>query len=155
MRRILFIVLAAFVIIVAFSIYNENFTENDDELDGEIIVENGPTMSGYYYYGYLDQREKMNAEEEQEYFYYMDNHFHEYQDSFYLFSSNNEELDEDIENYFESIGRLYLFSIPDPGSDVKDGDYITFTVKSPIKESYPAIIDKIDDVEVLHPRETE
>jgi len=47
-----------------------------------------------------------------------------------------------------------LYSIPITGINFKNGDYITFTVTYPIKESFPAIIEDIEDVEVVHPRMT-
>ncbi len=109
-------------------------------------------MSGYYYFGYLDQREKQDSEFEIDYFHHMDNQFQDYYNSMFIVSNDGKELEEEHIKYFESIGGLSLFSIPRTGINLKNGDYITFTVKSPIKESYPAVIEEIENVEVLHPR---
>lgn len=147
MKKIIFTVLASILapVLIAYIFYLNNTSEADDPM----LDEQGFQMSGYYYYGYLDKREKLDGEAEQEYFYYMDNHFEAYYDS--IFSIVEEkEIDEDVEQYFQSIDGLDLYVLPQDGFQVENGDYISFTVKSPIMESYPARISKIDDFEVLH-----
>jgi len=139
-------------IIMTFFFYKQIFFENKEvkiEMKEEKIEFK---MSGYYYFGFLDQREKQDGEIEKDYFYNMDNHFQDYYNNMFIISKGDKELDEELIGYFESIGGLRLYSMPSTGITIKNGDYIAFIVKSPIKESYPAMISRIENVEVLHPR---
>ena len=109
-------------------------------------------MSGYYYFGYLDQREKQDHTKEKDYFYMMDNHFQEYQNSTTIILNENKEVNEEIINYFESIGGLRLYSMPAIDTTLQNGDYLTLLVRGPIQESYPAVIKEIEKVEIRYRR---
>lgn len=153
MKRIIFFLLVGIIIAMIFFFYKQIVFENK-EVKNEVVKEEEIEfkMSGYYYFGYLDQREKQDSEFEKDYFHNMDNHFQDYYHNMFIMSKNDKKLEEEYMKYFESIGGLRLYSIPSTGLNLKNGDYITFFVKSPIKESYPAMIGKIESVEVLHTR---
>lgn len=155
MKRLIRWIIAIVLFVIAFIIYTQVSTEQSEQVvDDFDNVES--KMSGYYYFGYLDQREKLDPEAEKDYFYYMDNYFEDYYESMFPITRDVKELDENVEQFFESIGGLYLFSIPSKDvQNVKNGDYISFIVKSPIKETYPAMIDRIENVEIIHPRDSE
>lgn len=157
MKRLIYFIIFMIVMGISLVLYintSEQKSDFIDDVDFDVVGNNsGNKMAGYYYYGYLDEREKFNDELEEDYFYYMDNHFEEYQNSRFIFIRDEQEVDEEIIEFFQSIDGLNLFEIPFPGYGIKNGDYISFHVKSPIKESYPAKIDKIADVEVLYKRE--
>lgn len=154
MKRIVFFFLVGIIIAVlmTFHFYKQIVFENKEvkkEIEEDKIEYK---MFGYYYFGFLDEREKQDSEFEKDYFYNMDNHFQDYYNNMFITSGDDKELEEEHIQYFESIGGLRLYSMPSTGINLKNGDYITFTVKSSIKESYPAMIGEIENVEVLHPR---
>ncbi|WP_067841401.1 hypothetical protein [Amphibacillus sediminis] len=152
-KRIIIILLVGTILALIFLCY-DNHNVSDPEKVKEEMKEAGIefAMSGYYYFGFLDQREKQDSEFEIDYFYHMDNHFQDYYYSMFITTKEDKELAEDYITYFESIGGLRLYSIPSTGLSLKNGDYITFIVKSPIKEVYPARVEQIENVEVLHAR---
>lgn len=153
MKRIIYFLLLGITIAMTFLIYKQIVFENTEVTNEEVKEEEIEfKMSGYYYFGYLDEREKQDSKFEKDYFHNMDNHFQDYYNNMFIMSKEDKELEEEYIKYFESIGGLSLYSMPGTGLKLKNGDYITFIVKSPIKESYPAMIEKIENVEVLHPR---
>lgn len=147
MKKFVFLSITIIVVSILFVSIQQK-PSNDNHIEGE----KGFEMSGYYYFGYLDQREKQDHTIEKDYFYMMDNHFQEYQNSTTIILNESKEVNEEIINYFESIGGLRLYSIPTTDTDLQNGDYLTLLVKGPIQESYPAVITKIENVEVLYPR---
>lgn len=139
------------IAVVAFVLFINNKVENNVTVEDDYHA----TMSGYYFDGYLDERAKENEAFEKEYFYYMDHYLHDYINNSITLQRAAEQADDEYATYFQSIGGLKLISLPEVGKHVQNGDYITFVAKAPIKESYPAMIDKISDVEVLYPRKVE
>lgn len=150
MKRFFFYLLLGIIIITILYFYNEQKQSDTIVIEDEMHIK----MSGYYYYGYLDEREKLDSQLEEEYFYYMDNHFQDYLDNMFIITRDQKQIEEESITFFHSINGLNLYSIPSPGFRIQNGDYISFIARSPIKESYPAMIDKIDNVEVLQSRES-
>lgn len=121
----------------------------DDIIDDKQV--NNFELSGYYYYGYLDERDQLDDQIENEYFYYMDHYWSDYHNSSFAILKDEEEreVDREVEEYtafFESIGGLTVYSLPRFKKTVHNGDYITIYVDSPILESYPAQITSVSDV---------
>ncbi len=151
------------IIIMIFFLYQQHFSKNSGSIEanqeiGEKVEKEEIEfrLSGYYYFGFLDQRDKGDSEFEKEYFYNMDIHFQDYYYDVFVVTRDNDNNDNDPEEYvtyFESIG-LNLYSMPSTDINLENGDYITFIVKSPIQESYPMSIQNVENVEVLHPRNT-
>lgn len=161
MKKIIFWSLLSLVFVITLFFHEQSISENGEvEQEAEEDIEDveeieGTRFSGYYYYGYFDEREKGDIEFERKYFYYMNRHFKDYleRDWIILQGNNNEEAEEEEESYmayFESIGGLKLYTLPATGLDLNNGDYITFIVTSPILESYPGQIQDIKDAEILY-----
>lgn len=152
MKKVVFLLLIGLTIIMLFIFNQKGYFEKTEEIPDDRIEEAGFKISGYYYDGYLDQREKQDDAFEKNYFYMMDNHFQDYQKSLSIILNENIEVNEDIIDYFESIGGLRPYSMPAIDIHLQNGDYLTLLVKGPIQESYPAVMTKIENVEVLYPR---
>ncbi|HHU20637.1 MAG TPA: hypothetical protein GXZ58_10590 [Bacilli bacterium] len=152
MKKIIFLLLMGLTIIMFFIFIQKINVEKTEEIPDVKVEEAEFEMSGYYYFGYLDQREKQDHTIEKDYFDMMDNHFQEYQNSTSIILNENKEVNEDIIDYFESIGGLRLYSMPATDTTLQNGDYLTLLVKGPIQESYPAVITKLEKTEILYPR---
>lgn len=148
-------------IIMIFFLYQQPVLKNSENKEVNQEVEKKVEkeeiefrLSGYYYFGFLDRRDKKDSEFEKDYFYNMDFHFKDYYNDMFVVTRNNDNDDnnpEEYVTYFESIG-LDLYSMPNTDINLENGDYITFLVKSSIEESYPMSIQDVENVEVLHPR---
>lgn len=142
-------------IIIIFFLYQQHILKNpvNKEVNEEVKKEEIEfRLSGYYYFGFLDQREKKDSAFEKDYFYNMDIHFQNYYYDMFAVTRDNDDNDpEEYETYFDSIG-LNLYSMPNTDIKPENGDYITLIVKSPIEESYPMSIQEVGNVEILHPR---
>src|SRR5690625_368985 len=94
--------------IMTFSFYKPTVFENNEagnELEEEKEEENiGYKMSGYYYLGFFDEKEKLDSEFENDYFYIMDNHFQDYYDYIIMFSEGSD-LEEEHIQFIELAGR--------------------------------------------------
>lgn len=87
MRKILFILIPIFLLcsIVVVFVLEFNTTEpentspsrNADNQNSNQDLDAEP-ITGYFYFGYIDMREKLEADDEEEYFYYMDKYFQTY-----------------------------------------------------------------------------
>ncbi|GGP16830.1 hypothetical protein [Oceanobacillus neutriphilus] len=91
-------------IIVYNSIFNQTKLPDSPENNSEVIdleVEK-EEIRGYYYDGFLDQREKFTEEDEVEYFYHMDNYFRNYYNDFFAITGESDEKD-NYSDYFEKI----------------------------------------------------
>ncbi|MEO1768916.1 hypothetical protein [Candidatus Enterococcus ferrettii] len=93
------------------------------------LLEESSSLEGYYWEGYLDQREKFQNPLEEK----------EYKDI--LFSS---ELTDAI------AGSGYMwYRVDDVVTEIPDGSYVKVTYEGPILEVYPAIFAKVVKVEIL------
>lgn len=93
------------------------------------FVEDVGFMEGYYWNGYLDQREKIQDSIEEK----------EYKDT--LIAS---QIPEAIEGSGDS-----WYRVDDLSAEVPDGSYVKVTYKGPILEMYPAIFSSILKVEII------
>lgn len=102
------------------------------------------------FYVFLDF---VRSKPEKDYFYHLDRYFQDYQKNISItLGSDEEKLGEEVLEYFTSIDGLSLYSLSRTGLNIKNGDDITFKITSPMKECYPAQIDKIEQIEILFPR---
>ncbi|GAA4059241.1 hypothetical protein [Amphibacillus indicireducens] len=151
MKKLIFLSLMILIIALVIIFIREK-THNDNHSQRAIEEEAGFELSGYYYFGYLDEREKLDQASEKEYFNMMDTQFQAYYQSMFQLFEEDAKLSEDIIAYFESIGGLRLYSMPATDTTLQNGDYLTLLVKGPIQESYPAVITKIENIELRYPR---
>lgn len=152
MKKIIFLLLIGLTIIMLFIFKQTKSFEKTEEIPDDRVEEAEFEMSGYYYFGYLDQREKQDDAFEKNYFYMMDNHFQDYCNSMTVTINENKEVNDELKEYFESIGGLRLYSLTTTDTNITNGDYITLLIRGPIQESYPAVITEIEIVEILYPR---
>lgn len=86
-------------------------------------------VEGYYWKGYLDQREKFqNSAEEKEY--------------------QEELMNRPITDAIEDSGYLW-YRLDDVYGEIADGSYVKVTYKGPILEVYPAIFSEVVGIEVV------
>jgi len=156
MRKIIYSLIAiSLLCIIVFINYEFKPLENKDP-EPTVNSDNGmmnqepespsiTTVTGYFFFDYVDIRERLAGDEEEEYYYYMDRYFQTY--SFELITPT-EDTDEktdtgdDYEDYFKERG-MDILSLPNKltnkdGLFFKNGDYISVEIEGPIMESFPA-----------------
>lgn len=107
-----------------FSSNHTNSTAISSSLD-----EDTGLVKGYYWKGYLDQREKFqNSAEEKEY--------------------QEELMNRPITDAIEDSGYLW-YRLDDVSGEIADGSYVKVTYKGPILEVYPAIFSEVVGIEVV------
>lgn len=153
---IILIAVISYVIIYHCNFKADERTENyESNNDVEHMELEQVKIKGYYYYGFLDQREKLSIkEDEEEYFYHMDNYFFSYYNDLFVVTKNDAKNEVNLD-YFEEIGGLYLINIYDKLSiDVENGDYISIMVDSEVKETFPMQVSNLNNLKILFSRKS-
>lgn len=140
------IIVVFLLIIVVFSRLSLHPANDKKE---ETFAEEVSTLQGYYFHGYLDIREPLESfDETTTYMYHMNNYLKEYLDQSSAMRGNEQK--EDYIHYFDQLDEpIYPISFHNK-YDLNNGDYVKVTFKGGIKESYPAQIGEVLDVEVIN-----
>ncbi|WP_040983432.1 DUF3221 domain-containing protein [Oceanobacillus jeddahense] len=144
---IITIVLFSIMVLIFFKVPVDQADENEED-SIDIIDDEESTLQGYYFNGYIDMRKPFESfDEVTTYMYYMNNYLKEYLNQTVLTDDKKE--DEDYVHYFNQLeDSIYPISFQNK-YDLNNGDYVKVTYKGGIKESYPAQIGEIIDVEVM------
>ncbi|WP_438715348.1 hypothetical protein [Enterococcus sp. AZ109] len=102
---------------------------NRSTTSSSILTEAGSILEGYYWEGYLDQREKIQDPAEVE-------NYHKP-----LLTS---QLTDELQN-----PSYYWYRLDDVTTDVPNGSYVRVMYKGPIREVYPAIVSDVVKVEII------
>lgn len=163
MRKILFFFISFFILLGAMFIwslidnYAQEFENKRSTARSNSLKMNEETeeqITGYFYFGFIDMREKFEEEAQEQYFYYMDHYFQQYYNKIIL---PDERIDSkspegNYVEYFQEINGLNLLEISSNYSKgVGNGDYISIQVKGPVFESFPMQA-KITRIEIIHSR---
>lgn len=102
MKKITFLLLLGIIITMLFIFYKQFFSENREVKQEvvevvEVVEEIEFRLSGYYYFGFLDQRDKEDSEFEKDYFYNMDIHFQDYYNNLFVISRDDNNDDNNPE----------------------------------------------------------
>ncbi|WP_042223654.1 DUF3221 domain-containing protein [Oceanobacillus manasiensis] len=160
MKKLLFVAFSFIIILsTVLLVIDSNSYNNKGQNDSEDIPNTGGSqqhqieLKGYYYFGFLDEREKMSNDAEDIYFYHMDNHFKSYYEDFFEMTQSDDVNEQSYNDYFEEINGLKLITIHDNAANgIENGDYISVEANGPIQESYPMQIGKIEKIDILYPR---
>lgn len=143
------------VIFIVNILDNYSLDQNDSIASDPLkVYSNEGNELGYYYFGFIDIRDRFEPVDEYTYFLNMDNYFEDYyKDMFILSKKDEESSSESYFDYFEGINGLNLLEIPKSKREgLRNGDYISISLKEPTKETFPLQNQTINNIIVLSSR---